>query len=110
MGIIRSSSHRINVSMLDPDRRRVAIYTRKSSEEGLEQDFNSLDAQREACEAFIASQRELGWKPLSHRYDDGGLWGGSMDRPALLRLLEDVKAKRVDVVVVYDLNWTNWSS
>ncbi|MEM7461496.1 MAG: recombinase family protein [Pseudomonadota bacterium] len=83
---------------------RVAIYTRKSSEEGLEQEFNSLDAQREACEAFIASQKELGWKPLSHRYDDGGLSGGSMERPALLRLLENVKAKQVDVVVVYKID------
>ncbi|MCB1464449.1 MAG: recombinase family protein [Nitratireductor sp.] len=83
---------------------RVAIYTRKSSEEGLEQDFNSLDAQREACEAFIASQKELGWKPLSHRYDDGGLSGGTTDRPALLRLLEEVKAKRVDIVVVYKID------
>jgi len=83
---------------------RVAIYTRKSSEEGLDQDFNSLDAQREACEAFIASQRELGWKALSDRYDDGGLSGGSMDRPALLRLLDEVKARRVDIIVVYKID------
>ena len=83
---------------------RVAIYTRKSTEEGLDQDFNSLDAQREACEAFIASQKELGWKPLSHRYDDGGLSGGSMDRPALLQLLEEVKTRRVDIVVVYKID------
>ena len=83
---------------------RVAIYTRKSTEEGLDQDFNSLDAQREACEAFIASQKELGWKPLSERFDDGGLSGGSMERPALLRLLEDVKARRTDVVVVYKID------
>ena len=83
---------------------RVAIYTRKSSEEGLEQDFNSLDAQREACEAFVVSQKELGWKPLSEHYDDGGLSGGSMERPALLRLLEEVKCRRVDIVVVYKID------
>jgi site-specific DNA recombinase len=83
---------------------RVAIYTRKSSEEGLEQEFNSLHAQREACEAYIASQRELGWKLLPQAYDDGGLSGGSMDRPALMRLLEDVSANRIDVIVVYKID------
>jgi len=65
---------------------RCIIYTRKSSEEGLEQSFNSLDAQREACQAFIASQRQEGWRLLPARYDDGGYSGGSMDRPALRRL------------------------
>ncbi|MEM6464263.1 MAG: recombinase family protein [Pseudomonadota bacterium] len=83
---------------------RVAIYTRKSTEEGLEQDFNSLDAQREACEAFILSQKELGWKPLPKRFDDGGLSGGSLDRPALQRLLKDVKENQVDIVVVYKID------
>ena len=83
---------------------RVAIYTRKSTEEGLEQDFNSLDAQREACSAFITSQKELGWKELPDTYDDGGLSGGSLERPALLRLLEEVKAGRVNVVVVYKID------
>jgi site-specific DNA recombinase len=83
---------------------RVAIYTRKSTEEGLEQEFNSLHAQREACEAYIASQRELGWKALPTRYDDGGLSGGSMERPALQRLLEDVEANRVDVIIVYKID------
>ncbi|MEZ5879424.1 MAG: recombinase family protein [Nitratireductor sp.] len=83
---------------------RVAIYTRKSTEEGLEQDFNSLDAQREACSAFITSQKELGWKELPETYDDGGLSGGSLERPALLRLLEEVKAGRVDVAVVYKID------
>lgn len=83
---------------------RVAIYTRKSSEQGLEQEFNSLHAQREACEAYIASQRELGWRPLPARYDDGGLSGGSMERPALQCLLNDVRARRVDVVVVYKID------
>ena len=68
---------------------RCAIYTRKSSEEGLEQSFNSLDAQREACEAFIASQRHEGWQAIATRYDDGGYSGGSIERPALKRLLDE---------------------
>jgi site-specific DNA recombinase len=83
---------------------RCAIYTRKSSEEGLEQDFNSLDAQREACHAFILSQRHEGWAALSTQYDDGGFSGGSMSRPALERLLQDVKTGRIDVVVVYKVD------
>ena len=83
---------------------RCAIYTRMSSEEGLEQSFNSLDAQREACEAFILSQREEGWKALPARYDDGGYSGGTMERPALQRLLEDVEAKKVNVIVVYKVD------
>src|ERR1043166_7512199 len=78
-----------------------AIYTRKSSEEGLEQDFNSLHAQREACEAFIKSQKHESWVALPAVYDDGGYSGGSMERPALRQLLDDIRAKRVDVVVVY---------
>src|SRR5690348_6005795 len=80
---------------------RCAVYTRKSSEEGLEQEFNSLDAQREACEAFIASQKHEGWIPAPNRYDDGGFSGGTIDRPALKRLLQDISASRIDVVVVY---------
>jgi site-specific DNA recombinase len=83
---------------------RCAIYTRKSSEEGLEQDFNSLQAQREACEAFVASQKHEGWKVLPKPYDDGGYSGGSMERPALKQLLDDIKAKRVDIVVVYKVD------
>src|ERR1035438_7732784 len=83
---------------------RCAIYTRKSSEEGLEQSFNSLDAQREACEAFILSQREEGWKAVAARYDDGGYSGGTMERPALQRLLEDVEASKVNVIVVYKVD------
>ena len=83
---------------------RCAIYTRKSTEDGLEQDFNSLDAQREACEAFIASQAGLGWKVLKEHYDDGGISGGTMERPALMRLLEHVGAGRVDVVLVYKID------
>ena len=83
---------------------RCAIYTRKSSEEGLEQEFNSLQAQREACEAFIDSQRHEGWVCLRAPYDDGGFSGATMDRPALQQLLADVKAGRVDTIVVYKID------
>jgi site-specific DNA recombinase len=83
---------------------RCAIYTRKSSEEGLEQSFNSLDAQRESSEAFILSQRQEGWRVVPTRYDDGGYSGGTMDRPALQRLLEDVEANRVNIIVVYKVD------
>src|SRR5437870_3290261 len=83
---------------------RCAIYTRKSTEEGLDQAFNSLDAQREACAAYVKSQASLGWKLISKPYDDGGLSGGTMDRPALQDLLEDIKAGRVDVVIVYKID------
>jgi site-specific DNA recombinase len=83
---------------------RCAIYTRKSSDEGLEQEFNSLDAQREACEAYIVSQRHAGWVALANMYDDGGLSGGTMERPALKRLLEDIKASKVQIVVVYKVD------
>jgi DNA invertase Pin-like site-specific DNA recombinase len=83
---------------------RCAIYTRKSSEEGLEQSFNSLQAQREACEAYITSQRHEGWHVLGAHYDDGGFSGGSMERPALHRLLEDIAAGKVDTVVVYKVD------
>lgn len=84
--------------------RRCAVYTRKSSDEGLEQSFNSLDAQREACMAYIESQRGEGWKPLSTHYDDGGFSGGNMDRPALQRLLADIDTAVVDAVVVYKVD------
>jgi site-specific DNA recombinase len=83
---------------------RCAVYTRKSSEEGLEQSFNSLDAQRESSEAFISSQRHEGWKTLPTRYDDGGCSGGTMERPALKRLLEDVAAGKINVIVVYKVD------
>jgi site-specific DNA recombinase len=83
---------------------RCAIYTRKSSEEGLEQEFNSLDAQREACESFIASQKGAGWIALSDMYDDGGISGGTMERPALTRLLADIAAGQIDTVVVYKVD------
>ena len=77
---------------------RCAIYTRKSSDEGLEQEFNSLDAQREACEAYIVSQRHAGWIALGDMYDDGGLSGGTTERPALQRLLSDIKAGKVQIM------------
>src|SRR3954453_1903635 len=83
---------------------RCAIYTRKSSEEGLEQDFNSLHAQRESCDAYIKSQRHEGWIPLPALYDDGGYSGGSTDRPALKRLLADIQSGLIDVVVVYKVD------
>lgn len=85
-------------------RLRCAAYTRKSSEEGLEQEFNSLDAQREACEAYIASQRAEGWTLVPDYYDDGGVSGGTLERPALKRLLADIEGGRVDVVVVYKID------
>ena len=83
---------------------RCAVYTRKSSEEGLEQEFNSLDAQREACEAYVASQKAEGWLLVPDRYDDGGFSGGTLERPALRRLMADIEAGKVDVVVVYKID------
>src|SRR5580658_8418438 len=83
---------------------RCAIYTRKSTEEGLDQEFNSLDAQREAGEAFIKSQKHAGWTLVSKHYDDGGFTGGNLDRPALQQLLEDIEAHQVDCVVVYKVD------
>src|ERR1700674_1242382 len=83
---------------------RCAVYTRKSTEEGLEQEFNSLDAQREAAEAYIRSQRHQGWTLLPERYDDGGFSGGNLDRPALQRLLDDIEAGLVNCVVVYKVD------
>jgi site-specific DNA recombinase len=92
--------------MLNEAKRRLrcAIYTRKSSEEGLEQSFNSLEAQREACGAYIVSQRHEGWRAVSAVYDDGGYSGGTIERPALQRLLHDVEAQKIDVVVVYKVD------
>ena len=83
---------------------RCAVYTRKSTEYGLEQDFNSLDSQREAGEAYVKSQAHEGWRLLPERYDDGGVSGGTLERPALKRLLDEVAAGRVDVVVVYKVD------
>jgi Site-specific recombinases, DNA invertase Pin homologs len=85
-------------------RLRCAVYTRKSSEEGLDMEFNSLDAQRESCEAYVASQRAEGWVCMRERYDDGGFSGGTLDRPGLKALLEDVEAGLVDVIVVYKID------
>ena len=90
--------------MSKPKRQRAAIYTRKSTEAGLEQDFNSLDTQREACAAFIKSQAQEGWQLLAQHYDDGGLSGASLERPALQQLLSDIEAGGVDIVVVYKVD------
>ncbi len=90
--------------MANPGRQRCAIYTRKSTEDGLDQAFNSLDAQREACAAYITSQRHEGWSLVPDLYDDGGFSGGSMERPGLKRLLGDIEAGRVDVIVVYKVD------
>ena len=84
--------------------KRCAIYTRKSSEEGLEQEFNSLDAQREACEAYVVSQRHEGWTILPDRYDDGGFSGGTMERPGLQSMLADIALGKIDIVVVYKVD------
>ena len=90
--------------MSETKRVRCAIYTRKSSEEGLDQSFNSLHAQREACEAYILSQKHEGWEVISTEYDDGGFSGGNMERPGLRKLLADIAAKRIDTVVVYKVD------
>src|SRR6184192_3808443 len=92
------------MSRADPSRKRCAIYTRKSSEEGLEQEFNSLQAQNEACEAYIRSQRHEGWVLAKTRYADGGFSGGNMERPALQRLLADIQGGRIDIIVVYKVD------
>ena len=85
-------------------KRRCAVYTRKSTEDGLDQEFNSLDAQREACESYIASQKSEGWLLVGDRYDDGGYSGGNLDRPALKRLMATIEAGKIDVVVVYKID------
>ena len=87
-----------------PEVRRCAIYTRKSTSQGLEQEFNSLDAQREACERYIAGRADLGWQLVPTRYDDGGFTGSNLDRPAFQKLMEDVDARRIDIVVVYKVD------
>ena len=81
-----------------------AIYTRKSTEEGLEQEFNTLDAQREACQAYILSQKAEGWSAVKEHYDDGGFSGGNMERPALKKLMDDIQAGKVHIVVVYKID------
>ena len=90
--------------MTKPRKIRCAIYTRKSTEEGLDQEFNSLDAQHEACAAYIASQKHEGWRQVSTRYDDGGKSGGNLERPALQQLIADIEAGRIDMVVVYKID------
>ena len=90
----------------DPVQKRIrcAVYTRKSTEEGLEQEFNSLDAQREAGEAYVASQRHEGWTLVLDHYDDGGFSGGTLERPGLKRLMKDIEAGLIDVIVVYKID------
>src|SRR5260370_27350443 len=83
---------------------RCAVYTRKSTEEGLNQEFNSLEAQREGAEAYIASQRQLGWILVPERYDDGGYTGGNLERPALQKLLRDIEQRKIDAVTVYKVD------
>ena len=94
----------MNANAHKPKTVRCAIYTRKSTEEGLEKEFNSLDAQREAAEAYIASQQHEGWHCLPESYDDGGYTGGNMERPALQRLMADIANGRIDAVVVYKVD------
>ena len=84
--------------------KRCAIYTRKSTTAGLEQEFNSLDAQREACEQYIANRAEIGWKLVPQRYDDGGFTGSNLERPAFQKLMQDVDDRKIDVVVVYKVD------
>ena len=103
-GSLRKSTREAPSNIAGGRKIRCAIYTRKSSEEGLEQEFNSLDAQREACEAFVRSQKHEGWSVLPQLYDDPGYSGGTMERPALKRLLADIAAHRVDAVVVYKVD------
>src|SRR5882762_9428311 len=92
------------MSRAEATRKRCAIYTRKSSEEGLEQEFNSLHAQREASEAYVRSQRHEGWVMVPTAYDDGGFSGGNLERPGLQRLLADVRAGRIDVIITYKVD------
>jgi site-specific DNA recombinase len=100
---VRSHANESNGSAV-PKVLRCAIYTRKSTEEGLQQEFNSLDAQREASEAFIVSQKHEGWEVVTEHFDDGGYTGSNMDRPALKRLLVAVEARTVDCIIVYKVD------
>src|SRR4029079_19042498 len=99
-----SQSRRWGVAANERKFLRCAVYHRNASEHGLEQDFNSLDAQREAAEAYVKSQAHEGWRLLKTHYDDGGLSGGTLERPALQSLLEDIRARSIDVVVVYKVD------
>ncbi len=89
---------------MKPDIKNCAIYTRKSTEEGLDQDFNTLDAQREACEAYILSQKAEGWKAVKDKYDDGGYSGGNIERPSLKKLIKNIKAGKIQTIVVYKID------
>ena len=99
-----STTPEVAVDRAARTRLRCAIYTRKSTEEGLNQPFNSLEAQRESGEAYVLSQRHAGWTLIAERYDDGGYTGGNLERPALQRLLVDVQAGHVDCVIVYKVD------
>jgi site-specific DNA recombinase len=101
---MKRDTKQVNATSAATRKLRCAVYTRKSSEEGLDMEFNSLDAQREACEAFIASQRAEGWVLVHDRYDDGGISGGTLERPALKRMIADIEAGLIDVVVVYKID------
>ncbi|WP_188699543.1 recombinase family protein, partial [Sphingomonas prati] len=100
----KAARHSTSSTATGPRTIRCAVYTRKSTEEGLDQAFNSLDAQREACEAYVLSQRHEGWVLVKAAYDDGGFSGGNMERPGLKRLMADVEAGKVDVIVVYKVD------
>src|SRR5690606_15224018 len=109
LSLLRAARAQAGAGMMDIDARpirrlRCAIYTRKSSEEGLDMEFNSLHAQRESGEAYIASQRSEGFAAIRERYDDGGFSGGTLKRPALTRLLADIEDGLIDVVVVYKID------
>lgn len=103
LGVLRTQKHQ-GAAVNPVRKRRCAVYTRKSTEEGLDMEFNSLDAQRESCEAYVASQRTEGWVLVHDRYDDGGFSGGTLERPALRRLLADIENGLIDVVVVYKID------
>src|SRR5438445_12871061 len=100
----RNATEHLSEAKGSPRPLRCAIYTRKSTEDGLNQPFNTLEAQREAAEAYILSQRHAGWTVVAARYDDGGYTGGNLDRPALQQLITDMEAGRVDGVVVYKID------
>src|ERR1700730_9113384 len=106
LACVRRSARLRRPAMAPNERKflRCAVYTRKSSEHGLEQDFNSLDAQREAAEAYIKSQAHEGWRLVKARYDDGGISRGNFDRPAFQFLLSDIRAGKIDVVVAYKVD------
>src|SRR5258708_3311299 len=104
LGCASASARRPLVAPNERKVLRCAVYTRKSSEHGLEQDFNSLDAQREAAEAYIKSQAHEGWRLVKTSYDDGGISGGTLERPALQALLADIRIRKVDVVLVYKVD------